>query len=105
MINLNNIYIAILSLLHLTLNSCQTIQPAEIKNENNEEPQEPQVVAEIKYDDLGYDKGLFTKDDKPFTGTSIRNHSNGKIGSRYQFVDGNYNRFHFLIRIALKHDA
>ena len=85
MINLNNIYIAILSLLLLTLNSCQTIQPAEIKNENNEEPQ---VVAEIKYDDLGYDKGLFTKDDKPFTGTSIRNHSNGKIGARYQFVDG-----------------
>ena len=30
----------------------------------------------------------FTKDDKPFTGTSIRNHSNGKIGARYQFVDG-----------------
>ena len=85
MINLNNIYIAILSLILLTHNSCQTIQPAEIKNENNEEPQ---VVAEIKYDDLGYDKGLFTKDDKPFTGTSIRNHSNGKIGSRYQFVDG-----------------
>lgn len=85
MINLNNIYIAILSLLLLTLNSCQTIQPAEIKNENNEEPQ---VVAEIKYDDLGYDKGLFTKDDKPFTGTSIRNHSNGKIGARYQFVNG-----------------
>ena len=85
MINLNNIYIAILSLLLLTLNSCQKNQSDEIKNENNEEPQ---VVAEIKYDDLGYDKGLFTKDDKPFTGTSIRNHSNGKIGSRYQFVDG-----------------
>ena len=46
------------------------------------------MVAEVKYDDLGYDKGLFTKDDKPFTGTSIRNHSNGKIGARYQFVDG-----------------
>ena len=60
----------------------------EIKNENTEKAQETQVVAEVKYEDLGYDKGLFTKDDKPFTGTSIRNHSNGKIGARYQFVDG-----------------
>ena len=63
-------------------------QVEEIKNENTEKAQETQVVAEVKYDDLGYDKGLFTKDDKPFTGTSIRNHSNGKIGARYQFVDG-----------------
>ena len=88
MINLNNIYPAILSLLLLTLNSCQKNQTEEIKNENTEKPKETQVVAEVKYDDLGYDKGLFTKDDKPFTGTSIRNHSNGKIGARYQFVDG-----------------
>ena len=88
MINLNNIYPAILSLLLLTLNSCQKNQIEEIKNENTETPKETQVVAEVKYDDLGYDKGLFTKDDKPFTGTSIRNHSNGKIGARYQFVDG-----------------
>ena len=88
MINLNNIYLAILSSLLLTLNSCQKNQPEEIKSQNTEKPQETQVVIEVKYDDLGYDKGLFTKDDKPFTGTSIRNHSNGKIGARYQFVDG-----------------
>ena len=88
MINLNNIYPAILSLLLLTLNSCQKNQIEEIKNENTEIPKETQVVAEVKYDDLGYDKGLFTKDEKPFTGTSIRNHSNGKIGARYQFVAG-----------------
>ena len=88
MINLNNIYLAILFSLLLTLNSCQKNQPEEIKSQNTEKPQETQVVIEVKYDDLGYDKGLFTKDDKPFTGTSIRNHSNGKIGARYQFVDG-----------------
>ena len=88
MINLNNIYLAILSSLLLTLSSCQKNQPEEIKSQNTEKPQETQVVIEVKYDDLGYDKGLFTKDDKPFTGTSIRNHSNGKIGARYQFVDG-----------------
>ena len=60
MINPNNIYPAILSLLLLTLNSCQKNQPEEIKNQNTEKPQETQVVIEVKYDDLGYDTVSYT---------------------------------------------
>ena len=49
-----------------------------------------ETIKEVPYNELGYDKGLFTKDKKPFTGTSVLKHSNGKIGGRYQFVDGIY---------------
>ena len=82
-----------------SFNACQ-------KKQQSDAPQSPELIKksvtssptksiddsikEIPYDELGYDKGLFTKDEKPFTGTSIRKHSNGKIGGRYQFVDGIY---------------
>jgi len=46
------------------------------------------IPEEFPYKDLGYDKGLFTKEDKPFTGTAVQHHPNGKLKSRYQFVDG-----------------
>ena len=46
------------------------------------------IPEEFPYKDLGYDKGLFTKEDTPFTGTAVQHHPNGKLKSRYQFVDG-----------------
>ena len=46
------------------------------------------VPDEFPYKDLGYDKGIFTKDGKGFTGTAVQHHANGKLKSRYQFVDG-----------------
>jgi antitoxin component YwqK of YwqJK toxin-antitoxin module len=49
-----------------------------------------ETLEEVPYNELGYDKGLFMKDKKLFTGTSVLKHSNGKIGGRYQFVDGIY---------------
>ena len=46
------------------------------------------IPDEFPYKDLGYDKGLFTKDGKGFTGAAVQHHANGKLKSRYQFVDG-----------------
>jgi len=46
------------------------------------------VVAEFLYKDLGYKKGLITKDDTPFTGRAVQHHANGEIKSRYEFIDG-----------------
>ena len=46
------------------------------------------IVAEFLYKDLGYKKGLITKDDIPFTGHAVQHHTNGKIKSRYEFIDG-----------------
>ena len=46
------------------------------------------IVAEFLYKDLGYKKGLITKDDIPFTGRAVQHHPNGKIKSRYEFIDG-----------------
>ena len=86
MINPNNIYPQFYPYFFLLLTHVKKINQK--LRTNTEKPQETQVVTAVKSDDLGYDTGLFTKDEKPFTGTSIRNHSNGKIGARYQFVDG-----------------
>ena len=49
---------------------------------------EDKAPDEFPYKDLGYDKGLFTKDGKGFTGTAVQHHTDGKLKSRYQFVDG-----------------
>ena len=46
------------------------------------------VVPEFLYKDLGYKKGLITKDELPFTGRAVQHHANGTIKSRYNFVDG-----------------
>ncbi len=84
------IYQILLSIAALTFCSCKKTEVTEAPQQKESPTQESITTDEVKYDDLGYDKGLFTLEDKPFTGTSIRNHSNGKIAARYQFVDGIY---------------
>ncbi len=46
------------------------------------------VIPDLLYKDLGYKKGLITKDDLPFTGRAVQHHADGTIKSRYNFVDG-----------------
>jgi len=99
MIKISNTFLVFAIGILFLFNACK-------KKQQTDTPQSPELISEsitsspkesigeaikeVPYDDLGYDKGLFTKDNKPFTGTSIRKHSNGKIGGRYQFVDGIY---------------
>lgn len=46
------------------------------------------AIPELLYKDLGYKKGLITKDDLPFTGRAVQHHADGKLKSRYNFVNG-----------------
>ena len=82
------IYKILLTIAALTFCSCKKAEVTEAPQQKESPTQESTTTDEVKYEDLGYDGGLFTLEDKPFTGTSIRNHSNGKIAARYQFVDG-----------------
>lgn len=82
------IYQILLTIAALTFCSCKKAKVTQAPQQKESPTQESTTTDEVKYEDLGYDGGLFTLEDKPFTGTSIRNHSNGKIAARYQFVDG-----------------
>ena len=78
--------------------SCSKDKPASsAKNETNKDTAkaappgaiiDEKIPEEFPYKDLEYDKGLFTKDGKGFTGAAVQHHANGKLKSRYQFVDG-----------------
>ena len=82
------IYQILLTIAALTFCSCKKAKVTQAPQQKESPTQKSTTTDEVKYEDLGYDGGLFTLEDKPFTGTSIRNHSNGKIAARYQFVDG-----------------
>ena len=82
------IYQILLTIAALTFCSCKKAKVTKAPQQKESPTQESITTDEVKYEDLGYDGGLFLLKDKPFTGTSIRNHSNGKIAARYQFVDG-----------------
>ena len=95
--------LSLIILLELTIASiicisCSKDNPASsAKNETNKDTAkvappgaiiDEKAADEFPYKDLGYDKGLFTKGGKGFTGTAVQHHSDGKLKSRYQFVDG-----------------
>ena len=95
--------LSLIILLELTIASiicisCSKDNPASsAKNKTNKDTAkvappgaiiDEKAADEFPYKDLGYDKGLFTKDGKGFTGTAVQHHSDGKLKSRYQFVDG-----------------
>lgn len=50
----------------------------------NKEPLTPQFL----YKDLGYKKGIITKDDLPFSGRAIQHHADGTIKFRWNYVNG-----------------
>jgi hypothetical protein len=89
------INLAIASIICVSCSNDVTTGPA--KNQTDEGPANStppgsvineKIPEEYLYKDLGYDKGLFTREDKPFTGTAVQHHANGKLKSRYQLVDG-----------------
>ena len=46
------------------------------------------VIPEFAYKDLGYTKGIFTKDGIPFSGRAVQHYPDGTLKSRWNFVDG-----------------
>ncbi len=46
------------------------------------------IVQEFLYKDLGYKKGIITKDDLPFSGCAIQHHADGTLKFRWNYVNG-----------------
>ena len=66
------IYKILLTIAALTFCSCKKAKVTQAPQQKESPTQESTTTDEVKYEDLGYDGGLFTLEDKPFTGTSIR---------------------------------
>ena len=46
------------------------------------------AIQEFLYKDLGYKKGIITKDDLPFSGCAIQHHADGTLKFRWNYVNG-----------------